>query len=162
MAGERWRGMAAAIVLLCTGGAAAVAEPLSAAGTWQQIDEKTGSVGALVVIRDEGGRWNGYITKIYPDPDDPPNPVCENCKGSLRGRPILGLRLIQGLHRNGAVYEGGTIVDPRSGTEYNVALTVSPDGSRLNVHGYVGVALLGRTQVWTRLAGTKRGGRGRS
>lgn len=158
---ERWPTVAGVMLLLCVG-SPALADPPSAAGTWQQIDDKTGGVGALVAIREEGGAWNGYIIKIFPDPGDPPNPICDNCKGAQRGRPVLGMRLIEGLHRNGAVYDGGTITDPSSGTAYNVSLTVSPDGNRLDVHGYVGVALLGRTQVWTRLGPARRGARTRA
>lgn len=121
MAARHWRILAAGMLLLAGRCPAAFAEPLSAAGTsaagtWQQIDDKTGGVGALIVIREEGGRWNGYITKIYPDPGDPPNPVCSNCRGSLKDRPVLGMQLMRGLHRNGAVYDGGTIVDPTDGT----------------------------------------------
>lgn len=145
-----------ALGVLLGGAAPALAEP-TAAGTWNQVDDKTGGVGALVSIRQEGASWSGYIVKIFPDPSDPPNPVCSACKGALKGKPVVGLKLMHDLTRNGNTYSGGTIVDPQDGTEYNVTLTLSPDGGRLTVRGYVGIEALGRSQVWTRAARGKRG-----
>jgi uncharacterized protein (DUF2147 family) len=55
--------------------------------------------------------------------------------------------------RSGAplAYRGGSILDPNTGNIYQARLTVSPDGNSVTVRGFLGLALLGRTQVWRRV-----------
>ena len=64
---------------------------------------------------------------------------------------MLGLTLIKGMERNGLKYEDGTIMDPRDGSVYRALMELSPDGKKLEVRGYLGIALFGRTQTWNRL-----------
>ena len=63
----------------------------------------------------------------------------------------MGLTLIKGMRRNGLSYENGTVRDPRDGSVYRASMTVSPDGKKLEMRGYVGISLFGRSQVWNRL-----------
>jgi uncharacterized protein (DUF2147 family) len=49
------------------------------------------------------------------------------------------------------LWEGGKILDPENGKEYNLRLTPVEGGKRLEVRGYVGAPLFGRTQTWTRI-----------
>ena len=64
---------------------------------------------------------------------------------------MLGLTIVKGMKRNGNKYDGGTILDPRDGTVYHALMELSADGLELSVRGYLGIPLLGQTQVWTRL-----------
>jgi uncharacterized protein (DUF2147 family) len=76
----------------------------------------------------------------------------DNPDARLRNRPIIGLPLVSGFHYAGdGVWTGGTIYDPESGKTYRCKITLRKDGS-LNVRGYIGFSLFGRTTVWTRLA----------
>ena len=70
----------------------------------------------------------------------------------VMGRSQCGLTIITDVTRgaNNAWY--GKIVDPRDGTTYNAELWVDNEG-RLNLRGYVGIPLLGSTQVWSRFTG---------
>jgi uncharacterized protein (DUF2147 family) len=76
---------------------------------------------------------------------------CTKCEGADKNAPVLGLALIKGMKRTGLKYEDGTILDPRDGTVYRALMQLSPDGKQLEVRGYLGIAMLGRSQMWKRL-----------
>ena len=61
------------------------------------------------------------------------------------------MTILWGMHRDGDDWSGGEILDPEQGSVYRASLHVDRDG-RLDVRGYIGVSLLGRTQVWERAA----------
>ena len=120
-------------------------------GVWQQIDPGSGFVGGLISFKEKNGLWEGYIVKMYPKPGDPVDPVCAGCTDDRKDQPVLGIRLIQNAKRDGLSYEGGSILDPRNGSQYSVELTLAPDNETLTVRGYLGITLLGQSQTWKRL-----------
>ena len=126
------------------------AEP-SAVGLWEQVDEKTGKAESWFKITERSGVYVGNIVKIFFKPGEDENWVCDKCEGSEKGAPVLGLALIKGMQRNGLTYENGTIMDPRDGSVYRALMKLSPDGQKLEVRGYLGISLFGRSQVWKRL-----------
>jgi uncharacterized protein (DUF2147 family) len=137
-------------VALLLGGQASSAEPQTVAGVWKQIDPDTGKVGALVTFTESGGVFKGSFSKLYLDSGDDPNPLCRKCRGSQRCKPLLGLVFIDGMRRSGSKYDGGTILDPETGTSYSANMKLSPDGNTLTVRGYVGIPLFGQSQTWKR------------
>ena len=122
----------------------------TAAGVWKQVDE-SGKVGALVTITREGDAFVGRLSQLFLDPGDNPNPICENCPGNKHDQPFLGLLFIEGMKQSGVDYNGGTILDPETGKIYNAKMSLSPDGKRLTVRGFIGFSLFGRSQTWTRV-----------
>jgi uncharacterized protein (DUF2147 family) len=121
------------------------------AGEWQQIDPDTGKIGAHVTFVEKDGVFSGHLSKLFPEPGDDPNPRCKACEGADHGKPLLGLTFIKGMKRSGLEYEDGTILDPESGTLYSANMKLSRDGNSLEVRGYVGIPLLGKSQVWKRV-----------
>jgi uncharacterized protein (DUF2147 family) len=76
-----------------------------------------------------------------------------NNKTALRGRPLMGLAMLQGFKKaddKGARWTGGTIYNAEDGKTYNCYIQLQADG-RLKVRGYVAIKLLGKTQYWTRV-----------
>jgi len=67
---------------------------------------------------------------------------------SLRHRPILGLKLLNDFIFDDGTWEDGTIYDPEEGETYSC--TISKEGNVLNVRGYIGISLVGRTTEWTK------------
>src|SRR5947209_19065189 len=126
------------------------AEP-SAIGLWEQVDEKSGQAESWFRITERNGVYEGAIVKIFFKPGEDQNWVCDKCEGAERGAPVLGLTLVKGMRRNGGTYEDGTIMDPRDGSVYRAMMRLSPDGRKLEVRGYLGISLFGRSQIWNRL-----------
>ncbi len=135
----------AALAVLGSASARA-ADPI--AGVWEQVDED-GEVGALITITDRNGVVEGVISKVLPQKDPVPD-TCEKCSGAKKGAKLIGLRIIENMRRDGDAYTGGSITDPENGKEYTARLKLSADGRTLDVRGYIGTPLLGRSQTWRR------------
>lgn len=119
----------------------------SPAGKWTTIDDKTGKKRAVVQISLSGDTLSGTIIKTYPQPGD--TGICKKCPGNFKDKKIQGLRFMWGLKKTGDnEWGGGKILDPKSGKVYRAKLT-EKDG-KLYVRGYMGISLLGRTQVWVK------------
>src|SRR6476620_6001908 len=123
----------------------------TAAGLWEQVDDNSGKPESWFKITERNGVYVGNIVKIFSKPGEDENWVCDRCEGAEKGAPVLGLALIKGMRRTGDSYENGTIMDPRDGSVYRALMRLSPDGNKLEVRGYLGISLFGRSQVWNRL-----------
>ncbi len=123
----------------------------TAVGLWEQVDENSGKAESWIKISELNGVYEGNIVKIFFKPGQDKNWVCSKCEGSDKGAPVLGLTLIKGMIRNGLSYENGTVRDPRDGSVYRASMKISTDGKKLEMRGYLGISLFGRSQVWNRL-----------
>ena len=133
-------------LLLCIAVTAAHAQN-TPVGLWKTIDDNTGKEKSLVRISEAAGLVSGRVEKLLPP--SKPNPVCEKCRDDRRGKPIVGLSIIEGLKQHGEVWDGGKILDPENGKIYTVRLKPIDDGKQLEVRGYIGPFF--RTQTWTRV-----------
>lgn len=126
--------------------AASLASP---AGHWNTVDDLTGEVKSLVVIREVKDALDGQIEQVYNPPV--PNPLCIRCKGSLKDRPVVGLQILWGLRKNGSEWTDGHVLDPETGNIYRCSVALEDGGKILKVRAYIGFSFLGRTQHWVRL-----------
>ena len=129
------------------------ADTLTPAGLWKTIDDKTGQPRSLVRIVQTPAGYEGRVVKILPLPDDDPtNPdhLCKACTDERKDKPIAGMVILRGLKPDGDVFAGGEILDPDNGKTYRCKLTVKEGGRRLDVRGFIGISLIGRTQSWLR------------
>lgn len=116
-------------------------------GKWKTIDDETKQAKSIVEIyKKSDGKYYGKVSQLLIKPT---NPNCTGCKDDRKGKPILGLEIIRGLEKDGDEFTDGTITDPKTGKTYKCTITKS--GDKLNVRGYMGVSLLGRTQVWQKV-----------
>lgn len=123
----------------------------TAAGFWEQVGDD-GFVGAWFYFTEKKGRYEGRVVKAFKKPDQPEfSNVCDKCEGDQKDAPMIGLTIVKGMKRDGSHYDGGTIMDPRDGSAWHAQMDLSDDGKKLSVRGYVGISLLGQTQVWNRL-----------
>ena len=110
---------------------------------------------AVIEIYRDGERFSGRIVSLkepnFPDGHSQagqPKRDSNNPDESKQDRRIVGLNMIEGFEYNGdGRYEGGTIYDPRNGVTYQCEMSLQSDGT-LEVRGYVGLSLFGKTQVW--------------
>ena len=119
-------------------------------GKWKTVDDATNTVKSIVVIWEENGKLNGRIEKlIEPDPRYP-DPRCVRCDGEFKDRPVIGLRVLWDLRKDGERWTGGKVLDPNNGKTYRCFVVVEDGGKRLRVHGFIGTSFVGRTQYWLR------------
>jgi uncharacterized protein (DUF2147 family) len=118
-----------------------------AGSTWTTIDDKTGKPRAVVMLNEQDGVVSGQIETIYPQPGD--TGICSKCPGQFKDKSIKGLTFLWGLKQSGENnWDGGQILDPKTGKIYRAKLMLK--GNKLYVRGYIGVSVLGRTQIWER------------
>jgi uncharacterized protein (DUF2147 family) len=100
-----------------------------------------------VLIYKQGNTYSGKITwGTGSDPKDVKNP-----NPALRSRELIGTVILNGFQFDGQyTWEKGTIYDPRSGSTYNCTMRLK-DANNLNIRGYIGISLFGRTEIWTRV-----------
>ena len=138
-----------ALALAATAGAAlAQATPV---GLWKTIDDETKTEKSQVRITESGGVLIGKIEKVA-DPTKQDS-KCELCSDDRKDKPVLGMTIIRNAKADAdkARWEGGDILDPNNGKVYKLLLKPIDGGKKLEVRGFVGVALLGRTQTWLRI-----------
>jgi uncharacterized protein (DUF2147 family) len=116
-------------------------------GRWRTVDDKTGKPKAIVVLYEEKGRLFGRVETLL---DPAGKKVCDLCKDERKNQPIAGMVILRGLAAHGEEYSGGDILDPNNGSVYRCKVRLQDRGRQLTVRGFVGVSLLGRSQVWTR------------
>ncbi|WP_373990544.1 DUF2147 domain-containing protein [Duganella sp. BuS-21] len=130
--------------------APALADTTSPTGLWKNIDDETGKPKALIRITESNGVLTGQIEKIFRDANEDQNPKCDKCEGARKDQPIVGMTILSGLKKDGEEYAGGEILDPNNGKVYKSKLRLADGGKKLNVRGYIGVPMLGRSQTWVR------------
>ena len=122
-------------------------------GLWKTIDDDSKKEKSLVRISETGGVFSGKIEKLL-DPDTKLDAKCDKCSDERKDQPILGLPIIRNVKANGddaTLWDGGEILDPNNGKTYKVRLKPADGGKKLEVRGYIGAPLLGRTQTWVRV-----------
>ena len=100
----------------------------------------------ILQIYKVGSKYNGKLiwTKTEGKLDE------NNPDPKKRNVPLRGLDIMRGFVFDGDdSWEDGTIYDPKNGKTYSCEISRENNGD-LNVRGYIGISLLGRTEVFTK------------
>lgn len=117
-------------------------------GKWKTIDDQSGQAKSIVEIYEKSGKIYGKVIEIFDHAHK--KDLCNDCEGEDANKPIIGLTIIKGLSKDGNEYNSGEIMDPKNGRHYRCTIVLQSK-DKLKVRGYIGFALLGRTQYWYRV-----------
>lgn len=133
----------------------ALAAADSAKGLWKTIDDVTGKTKSIILISETPEHTlQGTVVKIFPRPGYDQNELCIACKGELHNQRIVGMTVLKSLSldpKDADRWDGGEILDPHNGKTYRCTVQLSDQGQKLNVRGYIGMPLFGRSQTWERV-----------
>jgi len=120
----------------------------SVTGTWKTVDDRDGAERSYVEIYETSGQLYGKITKLL---KEPPEKLCDKCKGERKDKPLQGMIVIEALSRVKDTYSNGRIYDPVTGNDYSCSIWIEPDKpDELRVRGKHWSGIY-RTQTWYRV-----------
>ena len=118
-------------------------------GYWRTIDDRTKQPKAIVQITETDNHvLQGKIVHLFEKPER----LCTLCQGEKHNQPMLGLIFLENMQPLKSNEWGkGSILDPKKGQVYRSKFTLTHQEQQLEVRGYLGIQLLGRTQTWERV-----------
>lgn len=119
-------------------------------GLWKTIDDRTNKPRSLIRISEQNGLFSAVVEKGLLETDTG-DKVCDKCTDERKGQKIIGMTIAKGLKKNGNQYDGGEILDPSNGKIYQCKMMLDDSGNLLEVRGYIGISLIGRSQTWHRV-----------
>ena len=127
---------------------------VSPAGLWKSIDDKTGKPRSLIRISEDKGVYSGVVEKGLLEGESNEK-ICDKCTDERKDQKMIGMTIIKSMkEKNGqhssSEYEGGTILDPDNGKVYKCKMKLNESADKLEVRGFIGVSLFGRSQTWVR------------
>ncbi len=139
-----------AVLALCAAANLAWAQA-TPVGLWKTIDDETKQEKSFVRISEAGGALTGKIEKLVEAAKA--DSKCDKCSDERKDQPIVGMPILRGVKQSSddaGLWDGGDILDPNNGKVYKVRLRPVEGGKKLEVRGYIGAPILGRTQTWIR------------
>ena len=141
---------AAVAFVLATASVLAMAQN-TPVGLWRTIDDDGKTEKSTVRITAAGGVLTGKVEHIT-DPAKA-SEKCVKCEDDRKDQPIVGMVIISGAKQDAEEtdkWTGGMILDPAKGSTYKLILKTTDGGKKLDVRGYIGSPMFGRTQTWIR------------
>lgn len=119
-------------------------------GKWKTIDDETGKPKSIVEIYEKNGQLFGKVIKLFREPHEVQDPICNECEDDRKGKKVLGMEIVRNMEKDGDEWEDGTICDPKNGKIYDCEMWLDEeDPNKLKVRGYI--LFLYRTQTWLRV-----------
>lgn len=117
-------------------------------GKWKTIDDETGDAKSIVSIYERDGKLYGKIVKLFREPGQDPDPVCDECPEDdpRYNKKVIGMEIIKDLIKEGDKFIDGTVLKPDEGKIYDCKIWI--ENGKLKIRGYWGFFY--RTQTWLR------------
>jgi len=119
----------------------------SVEGKWKTIDDETGKPKSIVEIFIKDGKAYGKIIKLFKEPSEDQDPICDECTDYRKDKKIIGMTIITDMVQDGDEWEDGEILDPNNGKIYDCSFWI--EDNQLKLRGYI--AFFFRTQTWIRV-----------
>ncbi|MES2653266.1 MAG: DUF2147 domain-containing protein [Bacteroidota bacterium] len=105
-----------------------------------------------VEIYKRSDKYFGKLSWIKEPNDEKGKPKLDhkNPNTNHQTKPLLGLEILKNFIFEDGKWTDGTIYDPKTGKTYSCNLTLKENG-QLNIRGYVGISLIGRSESWKRV-----------
>ncbi|MDM1763689.1 MULTISPECIES: DUF2147 domain-containing protein [unclassified Acinetobacter] len=129
------------------------ASPLT--GYWKSVDDRTGEALSIIEIKKlEDGTYGGFIVHRFAAPGGVVLTNCTKCPEPYKNKPLLGMQILSGFiedpkKENHFIH--GKVLEAKSGKIFEGKGQLTTDGRRFRLRGFVGVSMLGRTQVWVKV-----------
>jgi uncharacterized protein (DUF2147 family) len=135
------------LVFFLTFQMAGLAQKYNPLGTWTNEGKE-----ARFEIYKCGDKLCGKILWLKePNRDGKPKTDINNPELKLRNQPLIGLVFIKGFEYDGDYkWDEGTIYDPKNGNTYSAYMKMNSK-DKMEVKGYIGISLIGRSQTWVRV-----------
>ena len=111
---------------------AQAADPQSPAGQWRTIDDQSGKPKSIVEITESNGVLTGKIVELL---EGAKEKTCSKCEGALKDQPLVGMKILWDLKKEGDEWTGGKIFNPADGGTYASKAKLNADGKILEVTG---------------------------
>jgi uncharacterized protein (DUF2147 family) len=98
-------------------------------------------------IYQKDNKYYGELIWVLPEHEGKKD--IKNPDKSKQDRPVLGIKLLDGFKYDDGEWVDGTIYDPDNGKTYSCYMKLKSK-NKLKVRGYIGISLLGRTEIFTR------------
>jgi len=136
-------GVLSGLLLLAT---AHAADPNSPIGKWKTIDDKSGKPKSIVQISENNGVLTGKIVELL---EGATEKTCSKCEGDLKDKPLVGMRILWDLKKEGDEWMDGKIFNPADGGTYTSKAKLIDDGTALDVTGKW--LFFSKQQKWQRI-----------
>ncbi len=123
-----------------------LASPDDIVGEWYNDTKES-----KIQVYKSGNKYFGKISWLkVPNKNGKPKTDENNPDPTKKNKPTLGLVILKDLKNvSDMKWEDGKIYDPKNGKEYRCEIKMK-DNKTLDLRGYIGISLFGRTSVWTR------------
>lgn len=126
--------------------ALSLAQAQSPVGIWKTVDDETNEAKSHIKIYEKGGKLYGRVVELLPAAT---TDVCNDCPGDKNGKHLTEVDIVWDMEPYKDYWSYGKIVDPANGKIYKCSIWLEDD--KLQVRGYIGFSLIGRTQTWYKI-----------
>lgn len=131
---------------------AATSDPL--VGTWKTIDDRTGySLSDVIIQKNKNNEYSAKIINVRSVPGAETLANCIKCTGPEKNQPLVGLTTLTGLTidpHNAFEFNGGELLDPKSGQRYQARARLMSNGKHLIIHSSMEGSAVGRNITWVK------------